>query len=415
MIGAKIRDLRNKIGMTQQQLAGHELTKSYVSQVELGRIHPSRKALNIMAKRLGKPLGYFLDNEGDLNTVNVLIQAGQALIKSHRLDEAEIGLNEAHVLAERIGRDDLLAHIEAIIGRVDMARQDYPAAILHLTSALTRLNVLDDVPQLVSVCVALGEATHAAGLFHEAVRYMSQSVETARLSGNADLKGETLMRYGDFCLQMEQWQSALALYEEAHKIAAGKPGLTVRLIAARSRVGRLDNDAVFNSGLLHDLTHIRSGALRWQIADELVRTLLNRKRIADAVELIEQSIAAVKSRKTPSPDDWAPILAAALDTARQAGERSLSQRYLALVNEQPDSASLAPVKAKALRLRADESDNLDARLALMDAACSLMPQDRDLAVARAVTALRAGRSGALDALWALAVESSQTWITVGSK
>ena len=41
-IGGKIRDLRNKNGLTQKELADRtELTKGYISQVEHGQAIPS--------------------------------------------------------------------------------------------------------------------------------------------------------------------------------------------------------------------------------------------------------------------------------------------------------------------------------------------------------------------------------------
>lgn len=39
-IGEKIKDLRNKNGLTQQELADRaELTKGYISQLERGQVH----------------------------------------------------------------------------------------------------------------------------------------------------------------------------------------------------------------------------------------------------------------------------------------------------------------------------------------------------------------------------------------
>lgn len=52
-LGETIRALRKRRGFTQSQLAGKELTKSYISQIEHGRIVPSMRALDLLASRLG--------------------------------------------------------------------------------------------------------------------------------------------------------------------------------------------------------------------------------------------------------------------------------------------------------------------------------------------------------------------------
>ena len=52
-LGTQLRQARRRLGMTQAELAQPEFTKSYVSAVERGRVRPSPKALEVMARRLG--------------------------------------------------------------------------------------------------------------------------------------------------------------------------------------------------------------------------------------------------------------------------------------------------------------------------------------------------------------------------
>lgn len=404
MIGDKIRDLRKRIGITQEQLAGHELTKSYVSQVELGRIHPSRKALDIMANRLGKPLGYFFDNDDDRRTVDVLIQASAALVHTHRLDEALIGLKEAQVLAQRIGRDDMMAQIEALMGRVAMGRQDYPTAVNHLTSALSRLHSGDDPAQIVEVAAVLGEAAQAAGLFHEAIRYFNHSLDAARTSGNHMLHADVLVRYGDFCLEMGRWQSAQSLYQESERIGGERPGLNARLAACQTRLSPAENYFRLNGPLLHDLNALPPCRLRWRLTQQLVRALLAHNQYADAINLTDQAILQAQSHKGTHSGDWALILGAALDTARCAGDSRLRERYLALAEQHDDDPALNATKAHVWRIRAEFVDNLDQALEWLGKAAAILPHDRDLAIEQAVMAVRTGQPGALETLWELACD-----------
>ncbi len=52
-VGANMFHIRRKLGITQKQLASPEFSISYISAIERGRIRPSLKALDILARRLG--------------------------------------------------------------------------------------------------------------------------------------------------------------------------------------------------------------------------------------------------------------------------------------------------------------------------------------------------------------------------
>lgn len=61
--GEKIKALRKELKLTQSQLAGEEMTKSMLSQIENNNAMPSMKNLRYLAKKLGKPVSYFLDED----------------------------------------------------------------------------------------------------------------------------------------------------------------------------------------------------------------------------------------------------------------------------------------------------------------------------------------------------------------
>lgn len=52
-VGAKLREARLAKKFTQSQLAGEDFSVSYISAIERGQIHPSLRALEIFANRLG--------------------------------------------------------------------------------------------------------------------------------------------------------------------------------------------------------------------------------------------------------------------------------------------------------------------------------------------------------------------------
>jgi len=98
MVGQRIRELRRGKGLTQEELAGREFTKGYVSALERGAVRPSFKALEVFARRLEVPIAYFLDTsrqlsaEPDLAAVqeDLVYQADYAkmLIRAGQVEEA---------------------------------------------------------------------------------------------------------------------------------------------------------------------------------------------------------------------------------------------------------------------------------------------------------------------------------------
>lgn len=63
-IGAKIKRLRTAKMMTQTQLAGHQITRNMLSQIENGTASPSLSTVMYIAERLNVPAGFLLA-EGD--------------------------------------------------------------------------------------------------------------------------------------------------------------------------------------------------------------------------------------------------------------------------------------------------------------------------------------------------------------
>lgn len=61
VLGQRVRQLRTRRGMTQQDLAGDDYSKSYISAIEQGKTRPSLEALQRIASRLDISPGNLLD------------------------------------------------------------------------------------------------------------------------------------------------------------------------------------------------------------------------------------------------------------------------------------------------------------------------------------------------------------------
>ncbi|MFO7173560.1 MAG: helix-turn-helix transcriptional regulator, partial [Bacillota bacterium] len=82
-LGQRIRAARKAAGLTQQALAGSDFTVGFISQLENGLVRPSLRTLEVLARRLGLPPSYFLDEPApgpdgaDLDLAERLLEAGR--------------------------------------------------------------------------------------------------------------------------------------------------------------------------------------------------------------------------------------------------------------------------------------------------------------------------------------------------
>ena len=62
-LGEKLRNARLEAGLSQRQLCGDVITRNMLSQIEHGTAKPSMATLQFLASRLGKTVGYFLEEQ----------------------------------------------------------------------------------------------------------------------------------------------------------------------------------------------------------------------------------------------------------------------------------------------------------------------------------------------------------------
>lgn len=108
-LGEKLRQARIEAGMSQRQLAGEEITRNMLSQIEHGTAHPSMKTLRYLATKLGKSVSYFLD-EGPIVSPN------QGVMESaRRLYDARDPAGAAVVLEGYLSPDPIFDREKALL------------------------------------------------------------------------------------------------------------------------------------------------------------------------------------------------------------------------------------------------------------------------------------------------------------
>src|SRR5712692_3579660 len=98
-LGERVRAARRETGLSQAQLAGDELTKGFISQIESGLVRPSIRSLQHIASTLGRPLDYFIADEPLAATKRVTFHRLAAEAAAERLDWPSAGHESAAGLA----------------------------------------------------------------------------------------------------------------------------------------------------------------------------------------------------------------------------------------------------------------------------------------------------------------------------
>jgi len=214
-LGEKIRLARKEAGMTQKDLAGTEYSAAFISQIERGVIRPSLQSLQILAARLKKPIGYFMESEADLRHKECewLLMTGRLLPGAGDLPKAARVLEKAGQLAAEIG---------------DRRRES--------ESALARAALAE----------AQGNLDEAEGLYRKALaEFEAMGVHEGVIA--------CLLGLGGLSERRDRGQEAIKSYEEAlalvERTKARDPGLKLRVIG---RLGlALYRFGEFTKGIRH--------------------------------------------------------------------------------------------------------------------------------------------------------------------
>lgn len=148
-LGQKLRLAREEAGLSQRQLAGTEMTRNMLSQLEHDTARPSMRSLCYLAGRLGKSVSYFLEDAAAVSQEQpVLVQARELYARGDFREALE------HLTAF-VPREDTLAQERGLLenlcrmalsrrareeGRMPYAREllEHCAPTVYWTEALRR-------------------------------------------------------------------------------------------------------------------------------------------------------------------------------------------------------------------------------------------------------------------------------------
>jgi tetratricopeptide (TPR) repeat protein len=163
MIGQKIRAARLEKKLTQEQLAGTDLTKSYISDVERGRRNPRRVTLKVLARRLDKSLSYFIEGAAEDREAEVFLQLGLAHLHAGSTKSAIASLERAQDLALQESAEALQAQIELALAMTDQSLGCFQQAQYRLDRCLKIFIRTSDAGSLAAAHCCLGSIKLGAG------------------------------------------------------------------------------------------------------------------------------------------------------------------------------------------------------------------------------------------------------------
>jgi len=181
-LGERLRQLRVAAGMTQTDLAGERFSKEYVSQIERGKTRPTPETIQWLAQRLGVDAGFLANgvSADERGRVDAALARADALLEARRNDEA---LEEY----ERIRPAVLATGVPELEARA-------------LSGEAT-------------VRMRGGEVREAIGLLERA-RALSESTAFSDVE-----RADVLFRLGVARFKLNSVQTAIALFDEALKVA----------------------------------------------------------------------------------------------------------------------------------------------------------------------------------------------------
>lgn len=415
-LGERVRIARREAGLSQAQLAGEELTKGFISQIESGLVRPSIRSLQHIASRLGRSLDYFIADEPLAATKRVTFHRLAAEAAAERRDwagserAAQAGLAVAGDAVERATFFRLLASAALSLGRreeafervtdglalldvskqpLDVARLVYVRGLAYgdagqLVASTEAFETVRDIieryeilePRLrARTAVALGTTYRRLGRTTKAIASYETALATASRANEQNLAAQGFMGIAVSHYDAGDLDAAIASYERALDLFERVADTSFELHVRQSLASiHFEQGHVAQARDLADRTIVRAGEVgddHWGAVARVVRArvLLSEgqtdeaKRTAGQAERVLASVGDQIQR--------AHALRVVASASEALGETDHADRafrqaieLLSSIDDRADLALVASEYAKVLRGRGD----IDAAFAMLELA-----------------------------------------------
>jgi tetratricopeptide (TPR) repeat protein len=226
LVGARLREARQAKNMTQSQLAQDDFSVSYISAIERGQIHPSLRAMEIFAQRLGlsskdlllsppRPTGPVgLTTMKETDQVDFQLLEAEALLYQEAIEQAIPVLQE--LASKRSLPPSQKSMALYLLGKAHLQLNDLQASEHFLAEAARQMKETDSL-------LAIRILT-AQGIVHTLMNHHGQGMALfqlcrEKLEGHPNLDtsltAEIYTYLGQHYLELNRDEDALALFQNA--------------------------------------------------------------------------------------------------------------------------------------------------------------------------------------------------------
>ena len=367
-LGERVRSARREAGLSQAQLAGDELTKGFISQIESGLVRPSIRSLQHIAQTLGRPLDYFIADEPLAATKRVTFHHLAAEAAAERLDwpaaeaEASAGLDVATDVVERAAFLRLLASAALYQGRREEAFD-------RVSEGLGLLDVAKHPIEVARLLYVRGAAYWDAGQLvasteaFETVRDIVERYEILEPRLRARLAvalGTAYRRLGRTTKAISSYETALATASRANELKLAALGF-MGIAVSHYDAGELDAAIANYERALQLFERVADTSFELNVRQSLASIHYQQGHVAQARDLADRTIVRAAEVGDEHWGAVAQVVRARVllsdgnaDEAKRISRQA--ERVLAAVGDQIQRAHALRVVGAASEVRGEHAD-----------------------------------------------------------
>ncbi len=218
-LGLRIRQLRQSRGLTQQQLGGGRLSKSFISLVERDRTRPSVETLVFLARQLDASVDALLGQDGHVHetAAGSLLAISRDAIRRRDYATASRILDTVQFLTEKFRVDEAGREVQLQAAEVAIEKDDFAHASAALDAALAACEREKDYWRLGRVMVQQGRLRLRQRAYPEAADVLESALVVFRRAkaGRDPARVQALILLGTALTRVDRLDSALRRYQEA--------------------------------------------------------------------------------------------------------------------------------------------------------------------------------------------------------
>jgi len=300
-LGERIRARRRELGLTQADVAGNRLSKGFISLIEMGRAKPSIETLSLLAKRLQKPVGYFVEGDTSLNrnALHAKLASAWVSLKRAEFTQAAELFTESRGIARH--HKDTSAEADCYIGLASALAglRQFDAAQRNVHRGRELAEAMQSASHLARVSQVLGLIEYYRGNLPAAREHFLEGYHRVQKSANPDLSlagsmlinlGNTFREIGDYAEAAKRYREALKMLEPTHDLP--RIGLVhVQLGASQRQRGNYDGALAHFVRAEHIFELLEDINLLAQARNSIGIMLLQEGEIEEAITHFQSSLA----------------------------------------------------------------------------------------------------------------------------